>query len=168
MSYILYAHPELGGEKDWWKVGKSITPYSSVRMRQRLMVKQFKIPYLWFGHPADITNLEAKLIERFPHPGVYRGNQELINVKGTRLETYINGYIKRNKLCIVQLALQEPYTAYNSKLCPFGFPSENKIDSWAQDRLDELFGQSTIRQRNKIPKTLKPRNRFSSLFDVDE
>jgi hypothetical protein len=158
-SYVLYLHPAICGTPDHWKAGKSITPYSAVRLRQRHMVKLFSLSKIWFGDPYNIDWLESQVHSYFKGPEIDRGNGEIVQGTLDQIETYINNQIKTANLNIVRLDIEGGYSARNAGQCPFGFPGEADVHSWAEDQIEQLFSGQRKRK-------FKQANNFEQLYDL--
>lgn len=156
-SYVLYLHRELRLLENWWKAGRAITPYSAVRLRQRLVHDQFCLEHVYFGNPEDIKWLEKRIHSAFPGPDNTYCNKELVQVEEARLLAFIDHQISHFGLEITHLG--DNYTAHRSQHCPYGFPVEKDIHEWARDKLEETFGT----QRGKF----RPKNEFVNLFSFE-
>lgn len=158
-SYVLYIHRELGNTPNWWKCGRSITPYSAVRLRQRLLLNPFELEHVYFGDPQDIAWLELQVHNRFPRDQKGLCNQELVNCELSELTEYIDHLITLNGLSVKHLGSN--YAAHKSGDCPYGFPAEKHIHTWAESKLDQVFGQA----RSKNP--IRAGSVFHDLFLID-
>ena len=150
-SYWLYIHPELTGKPNYWKVGKSLTPYSAVRSRQRYLVDDFYLTAVWFGHPDDIAELE-RAIHSIWRPaddkklGSSRG--ELIYYKeedssssSSSLEMFIEQMIYSRNSRVKRMYTGNPkgYHATNAGQCCFESDQEKYAHEWSKRKLKELF-----------------------------
>ena len=67
-SFFIYVHDDLSQDPDWKKVGKSMTPHSAVRARQKYCSKKVSLNHLYFGDPAHIDFLEKEFKEEYRSP----------------------------------------------------------------------------------------------------
>ena len=163
-SYWLYIHPELSNKENYWKVGKSLTPYSAVRSRQRFLVDDFYLTAVWFGHPDDIALLEAE-IHRMFRPVVWnklgssRGELVYFNPEHETetLEQTIDAVITVNEYRVRRIVAPSPrgYHATNASQCPYGCAQEKDAHKWSRAKLREL----------KLMNVSLQDNHFDSLFE---
>ena len=158
MSHYLYLHKDLAEHEDVWKAGITITPYSAVRSRQRFSWKQFGLDYLFFGRPDDIKALEAGIKKKFNRLSGKKLNgigtqTELFCIKIESLLAFINTAIATYDLDIVEIKLEQPYTASSSGRCPFGVPSDTEAGYFLDRLCEEKFGAL----RGKVDKRTKTR-----------
>ena len=158
-SYFFYIHPELAGVEGIWKSGKGMTPYSVVRLRARLVWKQFALEHLWFGRPSHIDTLEYLVNDHFSYCSGAKLNKhgtqkELFQIdKDTLIET-VEYYISLKELDVKRLELAEPYTATNSKKCPYGIPTEDYASHFLNNWVTREFGEE---QKDTIFDNLFPK-----------
>jgi hypothetical protein len=147
-SFFLYVHDDLSGDVNWKKIGKSMTPYSAVRARQKYCSKVFHLNHLWFGDPADINFLEESIKNNLHTVSAKYLNgisaTELFKVKEIELVKQINRVIDDYGLQVWKQTLDKPYSASKSSECPFKIPSEK----------DSYYHLKTILKENKS-KTIK-------------
>ena len=156
MSYWFYLHPELSGRTNYWKAGKSLTPYSAVRSRQRFLVDDFYLSAVWFGHPTDIAKLE-KLVHGLYSP---RGQSQLGSSRGeliyydpkeqdSSLEARVEQIIYSYNLSVQRMFTGDSrgYHATNSSQCCFGCWQEKDAHEWSRRRVWELFNRRLGRAR---------------------
>lgn len=145
-SYWLYIHPELSQKDHYWKVGRSLTPYSAVRSRQRYLIDDFYLTAVWFGKPDDIARLETtvqSIYKPLDSPGT--GRRELIyynpNEQHHSLETAIDVIIYGHKLKVVRRYTGNPrgYHATNSGQCPLHCDQEQYAHEWSRQQLKQQF-----------------------------
>lgn len=152
----------LCGTKNVWKLGKTMTPYSAVRSRNRVYWGGFGLDHLFFGHPASIDALEESL-KLFFHEfsgtvlNKRSGQTEMFMVDIDVLLAKIQELIVKNNLQVAKVAMDAPYTASNSGECPFGIPSESKSYEYLDNLVNAQLGVDTY---TKPPKTDK--NGYSS------
>lgn len=172
MSYFLYIHADTSNSEGVWKVGKSLTPYSAVRSRQKNSWKQFELDYLWFGYPQEIHFLEKKVKRHFyKHSGKYKtgySQTELFQIPVKQIVNYINETINDNSLLIQSIELKEKYCASKSGSCPFGIPSEKYASEWLNDKLEDLFPQNqyVMHSLPAFKKSIGNKNNFFQLFEI--
>lgn len=156
MSHFLYGHKDLTGEQDVWKVGRALTPYSAIRLRQRLCWKTIGLDYLFFGRPRDIEFLESKVKTHFKYSSgtalAGKCRTELFKVAEKELFAYIRRLIKDHELHVQEIKLETPYVAASAGDCPFKIPQEYDAGSWCDALVEQKWG--------KDPRQL----RFESLF----
>lgn len=163
-SYWLYIHPELQGKEHYWKVGKSLTPYSAVRSRQRFLVNDFYLTNLWFGDPNDIATVE-NIVHSMYRPNynskLGSGRGELVYYNelehGYPLDIAISTVIRIRNANVKPMSIGNPlgYHATNSTQCAFNCPQEKDAHTWSRRKLKEMFGL----------KVNDPRSMFDELFD---
>jgi hypothetical protein len=145
MSHFLYGHKDLTAEPDVWKVGKSLTPWSAVRLRQRHCWNTVGLDYLFFGRARHIDFLENQVKRHFEYRcgSSLVGNcrTELFKVPEQELFDYIRDQIKTHELHVNELVLKEMYSATSAGQCPFGVPSEDTADHWCEQRVLEMWGK---------------------------
>ena len=145
MSHFLYGHKDLTGEKDVWKVGKAITPYSAVRLRQRLCWKTIGLDYLFFGRARHIEFLESKVKNHFKHSSgtalAGKCRTELFKVTEDELFTYIRYLIAEHDLHVQEVKLTTPYTAASAGECPFKIPQEDYASQWCNTLIEQKWGK---------------------------
>lgn len=167
-SFFLYIHRALCGSDGVWKIGKTMTPYSAVRSRNRNFWNGFSIDHLFFGHPSSIDALEADL-KTFFHEfsgtvlNKRNGQTELFKVDIDLVLAKIDELIALHGLQVAKVPMTEPYTAANSGDCPFGIPPESKSFEYLSNLVDEQMGVDTY---VKPPKTDK--NGFSAIASYKE
>ena len=164
-SYWLYLHPELQGKKNYWKVGKSLTPYSAVRSRQRFLVDDFYLTAVWFGHPSDVAAME-QIIHSIYRPilgsklGSSRG--ELVyydeEAEGYSLATSIQLAIDLRKASLTRMHTSDPrgYHATCSSQCVFNCVQEKDAHEWSRRLIRSMFNRRV---------TVKPKTMYEHLFD---
>lgn len=156
MSHFLYGHKDLTGEKDVWKVGKAMTPWSAVRLRQRLCWNTIGLEYLFFGRKKHIEFLESKVKKFFNYKSgtqlAGKCRTELFKVPEDALFGYIRNLIKEHNLHVQEIRLDKSYTATSAGDCPFGVPQEEYAARWCEDLVEQRWGKDA---------TLK---HFESLF----
>jgi len=144
-SYWFYLHPELTNQPHYHKAGRSLTPYSAVRSRQRFMLADFYLTAVWFGHPEDIAHLERTVHDLYRPSELGPGRRELIyyNPEQRRydLETAIEMIIYSHRLSVVRRYTQDPrgYHAVNSSQCPFNCAAEKDAHEWSRSELWSRF-----------------------------
>jgi hypothetical protein len=168
MSHFLYLHPEVSGVKDVYKIGIAITPYSAVRLRQRNIWTSFSIPYLFFGRPDDIKDLEKIVLnELYQYTGKALNNigsqSELIKLDISVILDKIKEIINSEDLDVIELKLDEPYSAVNSGQCPLDIPCEKNCNFFLEEKVKEVFGTGPSLKEKKIS---RQEQLFQSLFDV--
>jgi hypothetical protein len=156
-SYWLYMHPELSGAEHYWKVGKSLTPYSAVRSRQRFLVNDFYLTALWFGHPDDIARLERDIHQLWRPRSEQRlgsSRRELIYYQPDQehhaaLDTAIEIMLWSRKLRIQRMHTgTRGYHATNSSQCCFHSAQEKDAHEWSRLKLRDMFNIRLGRARN--------------------
>ena len=145
-SYFFYIHPELAGVEGIWKAGKGLTPYSIVRLRARLVWKQFAVEHLWFGRPSHIHTLEYLVNNHFSYcSGATLNNhgtqKELFQIDKDTLIKTVEHFISTRRLDVKRFELEEPYTATNSKKCPYGIPTEDYAHPFLNNWVTREFGE---------------------------
>ena len=145
-SYFFYIHPELAGVEGIWKSGKGMTPYSVVRLRARFVWKQFALEYIWFGRPSHIDALEYLINDHFSYcSGAKLNNhgaqEELFKIDKDTLIATVEHYISQKELDVKRLELAEPYTATNSKKCPYSIPTEVDSHHFLNNWVTREFGE---------------------------
>lgn len=165
-SYWLYMHPELQGKPNYWKVGKTLTPYSAVRSRQRHMVDDFYLTALWFGHPDDVDTLEYVIHSIYRPTGNNKlgsGRGELVyynaEQEGCRLDTAIQRSIDIRGADMKRMYTGNArgYHATNSTQCVFNCVQEKDAHEWSRLRIKEMF--------NTDRRLVKPKSIFAELFE---
>lgn len=142
MSHFLYMHKATCGTSNVTKVGKVMTPYSAVRLRQRNMAKQFFLDHVYFGNPRHISFLESKVKQELDHKKLTgKAQTELFNISVSDMNNLVNNIIKEHDLQVSEVVLAEPYSATNSGDCPLGVPSEQNCFGWLEDERLRQFGQ---------------------------
>lgn len=164
-SFFLYMHDDLSGDPKYVKFGKSMTPYSAVRARQKFCSKKFSLSHLWFGDPNDIDSLEKLIKSEFNHltPKYQKGISatEVFQLNKDQLIAKINYYSKRYNLNVWKQNLKEPYSASKSSECPFGIPTEHDSYAFLMKKLKNY--------PNFIPKKkVSARAKFEELFDYND
>lgn len=163
-SYWLYMHPELGGQQHYWKVGKSLTPYSAVRSRQRFLVDDFYLTAVWFSEPGEIAALERDIHDIWrPKYGKKLGSSrgELIyynpEEENRNLTTAVELMIISRQANIKRMYTCDPkgYHATNAGQCCFHSDQEKYAHEWSRTKLRDLFN---IRVGS-------PKNQFENLFE---
>jgi hypothetical protein len=157
-SYWLYMHPELTGEPGYWKVGKSLTPYSAVRSRQRFLVNDFYLTAVWFGHPNDIADQERDILVRFRPPHTQRlgsSRSELIYYQPPagqpQLAQVLDQMILSSQRRIQRMHPDDArgYHATNSGQCCFGSDREAYAHEWSAMKLMDMFNVQSPRMRSQ-------------------
>lgn len=142
-SFFLYIHDDISGEPDWVKCGKSMTPYSAVRLRQRIMVKKFHLNDLYFGDPNDIDTLENGIKTMFSNVSgkalLGTAATEVYKTSAQSIKQQVEWLIKHLGLRVIKVQLDEPYSAANSGSCPFNLPSEHKSHDYLTDLVHQYF-----------------------------
>jgi hypothetical protein len=150
-SFFLYIHDDLSGDSNWKKIGKSMTPYSAVRARQKYCSKVFHLNHIWFGDPTDINFLEESIKNNLHTVSAKNLNgvsaTELFKIKETELVKQINQTIDDYGLQVWKQDLDKPYSASKSSECPFKIPSER----------DSYYHLKKILKEHK-PKTIQKKN----------
>jgi hypothetical protein len=154
----------MSGTPDIWKPGIAMLPYSAVRARQKFTWNQFELDYLFFGRPRNIAFLEKTIKSHFSHCSGrtlqgFGGQTELFQVKEEDLLSFIRMTIQQHSLAIREVLLEKPYTASNSKQCPFDCPPEAYAESWCNKKVVELFGEDPYRTSKEM---------FDQLFGVND
>lgn len=165
-SFFAYLHDDLSGDPLYKKFGKTMTPYSAVRVRQRYCSKKFSLNHLWFGHPSDINELEIFFKEKFyEYTGTYltgiSAQSELFRLSESFMVSEITNLISKWNLKIKKIELDEPYSAANSSECPIGIPGEKNSYSFLMNKINQTWGKQSLFD---IP--AKNRLMFGSLFDI--
>jgi len=144
MSHFLYAHKDLTGQADVWKVGKALTPWSAVRLRQRNCWNTVGLDYLFFGRASHIEKLESRVKKNFDYCSgtslVGDCRTELFQVKEKMLFDYIRNQIKQDELHIKEIVLEKPYIATSFGSCPFKVPSEDHARAWCNKIVKNNWG----------------------------
>ena len=140
-SYFFYIHREIQGIPDVWKAGKSITPYSAVRARQKFCWNTFSLDYLWFGRPKHIDILEDRVKYHFNYCSA-KGDArtELFNIDIDTLLKYVSYVINEYNLDVKIVELEQPYSSANSGNCPLSIPPEGYHNATLDARLELEFG----------------------------
>ena len=147
-SYWLYIHPELQGKKNYWKVGKCLTPYSAVRARQRFLVDDFYLTAVWFGVPGDVAQVESAIHAAYrPKYGAQLGSSrsELVyydeDQAGESLISTIDTVIAIQGARLKRRPIKNPkgYHATNSGQCVFNCPQEKNAHEWSRQQIKTMF-----------------------------
>jgi hypothetical protein len=165
-SFFLYVHDDLSNDPDWKKFGKSMTPYSAVRARQKFCSKVFYLNHIWFGDPQDINfvedtvkknlcTLSAKYLK-----GI--GATEVFKIKEKELVKQINQVIDEYGLRVWKQELDEPYSASKSSECPFKIPSEKESYYHLKKMLKNHFPNITKKKK------FTAEQKFKELFDLTD
>lgn len=165
MSHFLYIHKDLTNVPDAWKVGKTLTPYSAVRSRQKFCWNQFGLQHLYFGFKSHIAFIEDKVKQKFyPWSGKkiqqFGTQTEMFKVNIEHLTKFIDQLIVENNLKVRKVEMQGDYTASNSGSCPFGIPSEAWAEHWAHQKCLEIFGVSEENYKNS-------KSTFNKIFSYE-
>ena len=146
MSHFLYIHKDLSGDPDWNKVGVSLTPYSAVRARQKFCSKEFTLDHLYFGREGHIARLEDIVKDTYrPLSGKIktgRGQTELFNLSQDALVEFIDYTITERGFHIQKVQLKKPYSASKSSDCPYKVPGESQANNWANQLVEQKWGES--------------------------
>jgi len=139
-SFILYIHNDLSGDPEVVKLGRGMTPYSVVRLRQRFMSKIFEIDHFYFGDPDDIHQLETHLKFTLKSRAVRnRCQRELFRIPVGDLLQTIDDYILKHHLRVAKVQLPEKYSAHNSRTCPLKIPSEKRSYDYLKAKIPHIF-----------------------------
>ena len=167
-GHFLYCHKDLTGVADVCKTGKTITPYSAVRARQKYCWNQVGLDYLWFGFPNHIDWLECHVKSHFAYCSGNRVNQignqtELFQVPIKDMREFINQTISKHNLCVREIILTAPYVATSSGQCPFEIPGEKYCHGWLENKCRELFADQWNRRDEVMSDSVKM---YNSFFDI--
>jgi hypothetical protein len=165
MSHFLYIHKDLTNVPDAWKVGKTMTPYSAVRARQKFCWNQFGLQHLYFGFKTHITFIEDRVKQQFyPWSGKtiqkFGTQTEMFKVDVDHLLTFIDGLIVEQNLKVRKIEMEGDYIASNSGSCPFGIPAEAYAENWARLKCLEIFGIEETAYKNSL-------TTFSKIFSFE-
>lgn len=140
-SFFIYIHDDLSGDPEVNKIGRAMTPYSAVRLRQRFMSKLFELNYFFFGHPDDIHKLETHIKFTLKSVAVRnRCQRELFRKPIDEILTIIHDYIEKHHLRVARVDMgNTKYSAHNSRGCPLKIPSEKKSYNYLISRIPKIF-----------------------------
>ena len=174
MSHFLYAHKDVSGHENVWKIGVTLTPYSAVRSRQKVCWDQFGLDYLWFGNPYHIEFIENEVKKKFKYCSGKEllgfGTQtEMFQIEFEQISDYISTLINVYELAVKAVEMDAPYTATSSGKCPFGIPSEISARHWLDQRFQTLFNDNDTviaKGYSGRGKVKMARNNFNRLFEL--
>lgn len=166
MSYFLYIHKDLTNVPDAWKIGKTKTPYSAVRARQKFCWAQFGLQHLYFGHPTDISYIEDRVKHHFQSLSgktiqQFGTQTEMFKINIDHLLAFIDALISEKKLLVRKVEMQGDYVASSSGKCPFGIPAEEYADQWAVRKFLEIFGPNAVHD-------IADKTTFNKIFSFEE
>ena len=166
-SFVLYVHKDLSGRPDWRKVGKSMTPYSAVRTRQKFCSDKFFLDHIFIGVPSHIDALEKSFKTRYQrYTGSFinkiSGQTEMFNMSENDVLDGLKKIIKENNLYVRKIELDKPYSACNSGECPLGIPSE----TMSYDYLKNLV-VSHWNDFPNFPIRTNVNSRFNIFFEIE-
>lgn len=164
-SFFFYIHDDLSGDENFKKAGKSMTPYSAVRARQKFCSKKFYLNHLWMGNPDHIDFLENQVKSKlYFNSAIYLngvGATEVFNIEENLLVEIVNQIIIDNELNIAKLNFETPYSASRSSDCPLKIPSEKESKQWLTKFLAENTEFSNLYQKKRIT----TQQTFEKLFE---
>jgi hypothetical protein len=170
-SFYVYVHDDLSQDPDWKKVGKSMTPHSAVRARQKYCSKKVSLNHLYFGDPAHIDFLEKEFKDKFKSKSGSVINEEEISCQTEMfkmLETDIvialNDIIETNALNVTKLELDHLYSAANQHECPLKIPNEDKSYDHCRELVITHWGKCSDHKISKANHQFTK----SGLFTVDD
>ena len=141
MSHFFYIHKPVCGTPGVSKVGIAITPYSAVRLRQRVMAQRFSLDYVYFGRKHHIRKLEKGIKDQLSHKLLGGSAQtELFEIPTDIMRKFVHSYISSNNLDVKEVVLESPYSATNSGQCPLQLPSEKYVNNYLENMIKEQFG----------------------------
>jgi hypothetical protein len=170
-SFYVYVHDDLSQDPDWKKVGKSMTPHSAVRARQKNCSKKVSLNHLYFGDPAHIDFLEKTFKDEFAdktgtaiNDGKISCQTEMFKMPEADIVIALNDIIETNALNIKKLELDPLYSAANHNECPLKIPSEEKSYDHCRELVVTHWGKCSD---HKISKAYHQFTK-SGLFTVDD
>jgi hypothetical protein len=140
-SFFFYIHNDLSGDPNWKKIGKSMTPYSAVRARQKYCSEVFHLNHIWFGNPKDINFLEQTIKSNLHKLSAkyLKGISatEVFKVQEKELIKQVNQLIEDYGLRVWKQQLDKPYSASKSGDCPLQIPVETESYHYLKKMLQE-------------------------------
>ena len=140
-SFFFYIHNDLSGDPDWKKIGKSMTPYSAVRARQKYCSEVFHLNHIWFGNPKDINFIEKTIKTNLHELSAKYLNgisaTEVFKIQENELIKQVNQLIEDYGLQVWKQQLDKPYSASKSSECPLEIPMETESYHYLKKILQE-------------------------------
>ena len=170
-SFYIYVHDDLSQDPDWKKVGKSMTPHTAVRARQKYCSKKVSLNHLYFGDPAHIDFLEKEFKDKFAdktgtviNDGKISCQTEMFKMPEADIVDALNDIIETNALHVKNLELGYLYSASNQEECPLKIPNEDKSYDHCRELVITQWGQCSDHKISKANRQLTQ----SGLFTIGD